>query len=75
MRLEDGVVVLEDEECDGECIERPHQFRRGDPTTGWGVFSPICQRNGCNVMGTGDRCGDGECEGEPHWLDVEPDVR
>jgi hypothetical protein len=71
MRLEDGVMVLEDDECDGECIERPHQWRYGNEGQ---FFSPVCQRTGCKVMGTGDRCGDGECEGEPHWLDVEPDV-
>jgi hypothetical protein len=48
-----------EEGCDGSCIERPHIYTYGE-----GRFSsPVCQRNGCNVMGTGDRCGDGECEG------------
>lgn len=50
----------EDDDCDGSCIERPHRFTYGSE----GQFrSPRCQRSGCDVMGTGDPCGDGECEG------------
>lgn len=49
-----------DHECDGDHIERPHRF-----WTYSGKYAPVCQRSGCNVMGTGDRCGDGECEGSP----------
>jgi len=47
--------------CNGACITRPHRWRYGNERQ---FSSPVCQRSGCNVMGTGDRCGDGQCLGE-----------
>ena len=43
--------------CNGGCVLRPHKF--------WTDRGPaaVCQRHGCNVAGTGDRCNDGECAG------------
>ncbi len=41
-------------ECRGECITRPHR---------WSPSGARCTRLGCNVVGTGDPCGDGNCEG------------
>lgn len=49
------------DECQGECIVRPHRWRYGPNRE---HFSQVCQRSGCNVMGTGDPCGDGNCEGD-----------
>ncbi len=44
--------------CNGGCVLRPHKF--------WTDRGPaaVCQRHGCNVAGTGDRCNDGECAGK-----------
>jgi hypothetical protein len=56
------VDEIEDDECDGDHIERPHQWWYGG-ADGRQFMSAVCQRSGCRVMGTGDRCGDGECEG------------
>lgn len=42
------------EECGGECITRPHR---------WSPSGARCTREGCDVVGTGDPCGDGNCEG------------
>ena len=38
--------------CNGGCVLRPHKF--------WTDRGPaaVCQRHGCNVAGTGDRCDD-----------------
>jgi hypothetical protein len=41
--------------CEGECVSRPHR---------WSPSGARCTRTGCNVAGTGDRCNDGNCEGE-----------
>lgn len=52
--MSDYVLPFDDEDvCNGDHIERPHRFDG----------KPVCQRSGCRVMGTGDRCNDGECEG------------
>ena len=51
-------VEVGDDECDGSHITRPHRFTYGN-----GNYSQICQRSDCRIGGTGDRCGDGECEG------------
>lgn len=51
---------IDTDECDGDHIERPHRYWYGER----GQFSSqVCRRFGCKVMGTGDRCNDGECEG------------
>lgn len=44
----------------GEHAWRLHQFRYGPNME---FSSPVCQRSGCNTMGTGDFVNDGECEG------------
>lgn len=45
----------EEDECTGECITRPHL---------WSASGARCTRTGCSVVGTGDMCGDGDCEGD-----------
>lgn len=49
--------------CCGCCVEFPHRYTNGTP----GFFSAVCQNPGCNTMGTGDRCGDGECYASPAY--------
>jgi hypothetical protein len=39
---------------------RLHRFTYGDENQ---FRSPLCQRHGCNVMGTGDPINDESCEG------------
>lgn len=42
--------------CEGECVTRPHR---------WSPSGARCTRTGCDVVGTGDPCNDGNCEGAP----------
>ena len=44
----------EDGECNGACVSRPHA---------WSPSGARCTRTNCAVVGSGDRCGDGNCEG------------
>ena len=45
----------EDGKCSGACVTRPHL---------WSVARTRCIRDFCNVMGSGDPCNDGNCEGD-----------
>ena len=44
----------ENGECNGACVSRPHA---------WSTSGARCTRTNCAVVGSGDRCGDGNCEG------------
>ena len=48
-----GETVTDSEECDGSCITRPHT---------WSPSGARCTV--CNLVGTGDPCGDGNCRCE-----------
>jgi hypothetical protein len=48
-------TLSDPEECHGECITRPHKWTLGG--------AGMCSRTGCRVLGTGDPCNDGNCEG------------
>ncbi len=45
----------DDRECSGACVSRPHA---------WSPSGARCTRTHCAVVGSGDRCGDGNCEGD-----------
>ena len=44
----------ENGECNGACVSRPHA---------WSPSGARCTRANCAVVGSGDRCGNGNCEG------------
>ena len=45
----------ENGECNGACVSRPHA---------WSPSGARCTRTNCAVVGSGDWCGDGNCEGD-----------
>lgn len=45
----------ENGECSGACVTRPHV---------WSPSGARCTRTNCTVVGSGDPCGDGNCEGD-----------
>lgn len=45
----------ENGECSGVCVSRPHV---------WSPSGARCTRTHCAIVGTGDLCNDGNCEGD-----------